>query len=209
MYEILVKLLPVFLFFGLGIVLKRIQFANNDNADFLLRLVFFVTLPALVLLRLSQTPITLDKLYLPLINIVINLSCMVAMLIMSRFAQVQRKTLGTMLVGSMITNNVFMFPFIMVGFGNSGFVDLKLVSITILIRVGIGLSVGAALAYVLGITGQTFAVVILCSAAPVGFMALTFASIAKLDKAFASKLVSASILLGIIYVPILMFLLGV
>ncbi|MCK5099066.1 MAG: AEC family transporter [Desulfobacteraceae bacterium] len=300
MHEILIKLLPIFLFFSLGILLKKIHFADTGNAEFLLRLVFFVTLPALVLLRLSQTPITPDKLYLPLINIAINLSCLALALFMSRFIQIRRKTMGTMLVSTMISNNVFMFPFIMAGFGNSGFTDavlfdfgnglttatityllalkygsesprsntmiikmiqsplfwafvvaismslfsvdlpeylgrfcedvgqmtsplilialgiffrpqftnLKLVSITILIRVGLGLTVGAGLASALGLSGQTFAVALLCSAAPVGFMTLTFASIADLDKTFASQVVSASILLGIIYVPILMFLLG-
>ena len=300
MYEILIKLLPVFLFFSLGILLNKTHFADTDNAEFLLRLVFFVTLPALVLLRLSQTLITLDKIYLPLINIAINLSCLAVTLFMTRFTQIPRKTMGTMLLSTMITNNVFIFPFIMVGFGSSGFTDavlfdfgnglttvtiayllalkygsespqpntmiikmvrsplfwaflvaismslfsldlpeylggflegvgqmtsplilialgiffrpqfanLKLISLTILIRVGLGLTVGAGLASALGLTGQTFAVVLLCSAAPVGFMALTFSSIADLDKTFASQVVSASLLLGIIYVPILMFFLG-
>lgn len=55
-------------------------------------------------------------------------------------------------------------------------------------------------------TGQTLLVVILCSAAPVGFMALTFASIADLDRPFASKTVSLSILLGLIYIPVMIFM---
>lgn len=300
MYEILIKLLPIFLFFGLGMLLQRIRVADMDNADFLLRLVFFVTLPALVLLRLSQTPITLDKLYLPGINIVINLSCMGAMLFLGKFLNLPGKTMGAMLVGAMIANNVFMFPFIMAGFGTPGFIDavmfdfgnglttatiayllalkygsdsgrsadmilrmiqsplfwsfawaifmssfslglpqgvclflkglgdmtsplilislgiffrpgfanLKLVSLTLLVRIGLGFAIGAVLATALGLKDHTLAVVMLCSASPVGFMALTFASIARLDKAFASQAVSASILLGMIYVPILMFFLG-
>lgn len=61
MSAILAKLSPIFLFFALGIFLKRVKLADTENADFLLRLVFFVTLPALVLLRLSQTAITVDK----------------------------------------------------------------------------------------------------------------------------------------------------
>jgi hypothetical protein len=217
-----------------------------------------------------------------------------------RVAQIPRKTLGAMLVCTMIANNVFMFPFIMAGFGDAGFADavlfdfgnglttatitylmafkygatpvrstamvikliqsplfwafmlaiglslfslglpnylvpfleqvgqmtsplilialgiffrpqfadLKLVSLTIFIRVGLGLAIGVGLATALGITGQTFSVVLICSSAPVGFMALTFSSIAHLDKAFTSKVVSISILLGILYVPVLMFLVG-
>lgn len=301
MSAIFVKLSPIFLFFLLGIFLNRVRFADADNADFLLKLVFFVTLPALVLLRLSQTPITVDKLYLPLINIIINVCCMAVTLAVARFTRLERKTVGAMLVSTMIANNVFMFPFIMAGFGGTGFADavlfdfgnglttatitylvafrygseqagrstammhklvqsplfwtfmvaiamsvfsiglpaflsqflngvgqmtsplilialgiffrpqftgLKLVSFTILIRVGFGLAVGVGLARALGLHGQTFAVVALCSAAPVGFMALTFASIAQLDRAFASRVVSVSILLGVIYVPILMYVVG-
>lgn len=297
---ILIKLLPLFLFFALGILLKKVRFADTDNADFILRLIFFVTLPSLVLLRLSQTVITWDKAYLPIIGIVINLCCMSVTLLIARFTQIPRKTMGAMLVSTMIANNTFMFPFIMAGFGASGFADavlidfgnglttstivyimafkygseahrsstmiiklvrsplfwafvigivlslfslklplyvgvflegigemtspmilialgiffqpkfirLKLVSLTILIRVGFGLAVGVGLAYVLGLSGQTFIVVALCSSAPVGFMALTFTSIARLDKEFASNVVSISIILGLIYVPFLMFFLG-
>jgi predicted permease len=301
MNTIFVKLSPIFLFFVLGIFLNKIRFADADKADFLLRLVFFVTLPALVLLRLSQTPITVDKIYLPLINIAINLCCMAVTLVVARFTHIERKTMGAMLVSTMIANNVFMFPFIMAGFGSAGFADavlfdfgnglttatitylvafrygseqtgrattmilrlvqsplfwafiiaigmsflsiglpaflsqfldgigqmtsplilialgiffrpqfanFKLVSLTISIRVGLGLAVGIGLARALGLHGQTFAVVALCSAAPVGFMALTFAAIAQLDKAFASRIVSVSILLGVIYVPILMYFVG-
>ncbi|WP_300456996.1 AEC family transporter [Desulfobacula sp.] len=300
MQEILIKLSPIFLLFGLGIVLRKVRFVDTVDAEFLLRLVFFVTLPALVLLRLSQTPLTWDKIYLPLINIAINLCCMAATLMVPRFAEIPRKTLGAMLVSTMIANNVFMFPFIMVGFGDAGFADavlfdfgnglttatitylmafkygatpvrstammiklmqsplfwafaiaigmslfslglpnylapflenvgqmtsplilialgiffrpqfadLKLVSLTIFIRVGLGLAVGVGLATLLGLTGQTFSVVLICSAAPVGFMALTFSAIAQLDKEFTSKVVSISILLGILYVPLLMFLVG-
>jgi predicted permease len=300
MLDVIIKLLPIFLFFFLGIFLSKVRFANGENADFLLRLVFFVTLPALVLLKLPQTFLGPDKLFLPLITIAVNLACMAVTLLVSRFGGIQPRTMGAMLVSTMIANNVFMFPFILAGFGGQGFADAVLldfgnglttatvtylvafkygseradatmmlvrlirsplfwafviaigmnvlavespdaikrfleevgqmtsplilialgilfqpriaglprVGLTIAIRVGVGLAVGTGLALVLGISGQTFAVVALCSAAPVGFMALTFSSIAQLDKDFASKVVSVSILLGVIYVPILMSLLG-
>ncbi len=300
MSDILMKLVPVFLFFGLGVGLKRTRFADESNGEFLLKLVFFVTLPCLVLLSLSGTVFTPDKLYLPLANILINLSCMTVTLLAGKFQNVPDRTLGSMLTATMITNNAFMFPFIIAGFGNSGFADavlfdfgnglttatityllalkygsgqgrmstmllklcksplswafasgiglsmvsielpgplvlfldsigrmtsplilmalgiffqprfsdLKLVSLTILIRAGIGICFGLALSAAFGFTGNTYGVVALCSAAPVGFMTLTFAAIAGLDKEFASKTVSLSILLGILYVPVLMFWFG-
>lgn len=300
MLEIFINLSPIFLFFCLGILLKKSKFATIDHADFLLKFIFFVSLPALVLLTLSQTPITADKIYLPLINIAINLSCMLVSFLVFKPISVPTKTMGSILACTMIANNVFMFPFIIVGFGPSGFADavlfdfgnglttatityliafrygshrmpagamifkllrsplfwafalavfinyfsislpgpvsqflegigqmtsplilialgiffspdfsgFKLISLTVLIRVGTGLAVGSALAVALGLEGQTLAVVLLCSAAPVGFMALTFSSIAQLDKDLAAKTVSLSILLGVIYVPLLMFWIG-
>jgi predicted Na+-dependent transporter len=42
----------------------------------------------------------------------------------------------------------------------------------------------------------------------VGYNTLTFSSLAKLDVEFASSLVSVSVLLGLIYTPILILLLG-
>lgn len=300
MLDIFMNLSPVFLFLCLGILLKKIKFATIDHADFLLKFIFFVSLPALVLLTLSQTLITIDKICLPLINIAINLSCMLVSFLVFKPITVPEKTMGSILACTMIANNVFMFPFIIAGFGRTGFADavlfdfgnglttatitylmafrygshsmpagamiskllrsplfwafalaifincfslslpgpaklflegigqmtsplilialgilfspdfsgIKLVSLTVLIRVGTGLAVGSLLAVVLGLSGQTLAVVLLCSAAPVGFMALTFSSIAQLDKDFAAKTVSLSILLGVIYVPLLMFWIG-
>ena len=301
MYEILVKLSPVFLFFLLGILLKKIRFADTDQADFLLRFVFFISLPALVLLNLSKMPLSADKIYLPFINAAVNLACMGITIFSLKPLNIPARTLGAILMCTMIANNVFMFPFILAGFGSAGFTDavlfdfgnglttatvtyltafrygpdsvramtmliklvrsplfwsfviaivmnllsvpmpepftmflngagqmtsplilialgiffqpqfsdLKLVSFTILLRSGAGLAVGAGLARLAGISGQTLSVIMLCSAAPVGFMALTFSSLAGLDRAFASKTVSLSILLGVIYVPILMYLFGV
>lgn len=121
MQAVIVKLIPIFLFFGLGILLKRIRFAVVDKADFLLKFVFFVTLPALVLLNLSRTPMTRDEISLPFIFITIDLFCMLFTLFLSRFLSLDKKTLGSMLLGTMMVNSVFMFPFIIAGFGDAGF----------------------------------------------------------------------------------------
>lgn len=297
MIDILLTLSPIFLYFGLGMLLKRLNFASADQGDFLLKFVFFITLPALVVLKLSQTPITMDKIYLPFICFAINLSCGLVSFLIFKPARIPDKTMGSILSCTMIANSVFMFPFILTGFGSSGFADsvlfdfgnglsmstityliafkygskdigikdmirklsqsvlfwafmlaivlncfsvtlpqpacrflegiglmtsplmlialgiffkldfsgIGLVSLTVLIRLGTGLIVGSTLAFALGLSGQTLTVVLLCSAAPVGFMALTYSSIAHLDRSFASRTVSFSILLGIIYVPVLMY----
>jgi hypothetical protein len=80
-----------------------------------------------------------------------------------------------------------------------------MLSLTLAIRVGAGLCLGILIASLLGLQGLPFIVVTLCAAAPVGFNALTYASLAKLDTELASNAVSISILLGVIYIPLLMY----
>jgi predicted permease len=84
---------------------------------------------------------------------------------------------------------------------------LRLVGLALTIRMGLGFLFGLAFAAVVGLEGDTFAVVALCSAAPIGFMALTFTSMAKLDMELTTNAVSLSILLGLVYIPLLVLLL--
>jgi predicted permease len=61
---------------------------------------------------------------------------------------------------------------------------------------------------VLGLEGTTYSVIVLCSAAPIGFNALTYSSLAKLDVDLSASAVSVSILAGLFYIPLLILLLG-
>jgi len=70
-----------------------------------------------------------------------------------------------------------------------------------------GLALGLALSWVFGLEGIVRDIVIICSSAPVGYNTLVLSSLENLDKDFAASLVSISLILGIIYVPLLMFVL--
>jgi len=299
MLDIYIKLLPVFGYFGFGIALKYFNLAHHRHGDFLLKFMFFGTLPILVLVKLTQAQLNMDKLYLPFMNIGINLGCVSVMILATRLMQIERGTLGVMLVSSLILNNIFLFPFILTVFGDQAFADLvifdignaitavtlayvvafsygsenlklvtiflnvlklpavwalivavtlnlhsihlpdrtidllepvglltsplilislgiyftprikkiNLVAITVFIRMFIGLIIGVTIATVFDLHGSGYKVVVLCSAAPIGFNALTFSSLAKLDVGFAASVVSTSILLALITVPVLMYFL--
>jgi predicted permease len=71
-----------------------------------------------------------------------------------------------------------------------------------------GLMLGFILVKLFDLEGLSKAVVLLGAAAPVGYNTLTFSSMENLDKEFAANLVSFSILTGIIFIPILIFLIG-
>ena len=82
----------------------------------------------------------------------------------------------------------------------------KLVSLTIFIRMALGLGMGIVMATLMKLEGTTFSVVCLCAAGPIGFMSLTYASLARLNWDFSSSALSMSIFVGVLYIPMLMCL---
>jgi len=300
MLTILLQLLPIFTYFGLGMLIKRLGVAERAHGEFLLRFVFFVTLPLLILTSVPNLNFTASKALLPLINITVNLVCMGLAWLAIRARKLDRRTAGTMLVNTGIVNNSFMFPFILAVYGQAGFADavlfdfgnallmatfvyaqafkyggepgggwtmlvrimksplvwslflsvalalsgaalpalvltiitplaqmtaplilialgtffsLKIANLPVAlaiagIRLGGGLIAGLLLATLLGLEGTTYAVIVLCCAAPIGFNALTYSSLAKLDTELSASAVSLSILAGLLYIPVLMLLLG-
>lgn len=65
-----------------------------------------------------------------------------------------------------------------------------------------GLLAGIVVVLLLGFDGDTRTIVLLAAASPIGFTALTLASMASLDAAAAARAVSASLLVGIVVAPI-------
>ena len=80
--------------------------------------------------------------------------------------------------------------------------DVQLVTTTVALRTVGGLVVGLLLSALFGFSGETRLVVIIGAASPIGFTALTFASLAELDSDLAARAVSASLLIGIFAVPL-------
>jgi len=298
MTGIILELLPIFAFFAIGLLLKGAGMAERSHGDFLLRMVFFVTLPLLILITLPHAQLSAGKAVLPLANVVVNLSCLAAVLLALRLRSLPRATKGSMVMNAMTSNNAFVFPFVLSIYGESGFADaiiydfgnvimvatityitafkysdeahdnltmlkrlvkspllwalgtgvvlsvtgtalpeavsrvatplahmtsplilialgiffslslrhMKLVGIALLIRMVLGLAFGLGFATLVGLEGQTFAVIALCSAAPIGFTALTFTSMARLDMELTTAAVSLSILIGMFYIPLLILL---
>lgn len=100
-------------------------------------------------------------------------------------------------------------PLILIALGIHFALDLRrmrLVGLALFVRMGLGFVFGLGFGWVVGLEGQELAVVALCSGAPIGFTALTFSSMAKLDMDLTTSAVSISILVGLFYVPLLMLL---
>ena len=299
MNEFFLKIIPVILIFFLGIFLKRIKVLKNTDSEMLLRLVLYVCLPALTIVSTQKVNLVWKLLYIPFIPIIIVAFTYFLSLLISRRLPIDRQTKGTFLVGSMIMNTAFVFPFVLSAFGEEGFayatifqfgtglsiftfiyyialkhspsssngISLKKflllppiwaltigiilnlsglglpsllenffellglptiplvmlslgvyfhpqaknigrLSLVFTIRIVGGLLVSLLLTSLLHISGMVRTVIVLCSAAPVGYNTLVFSTLENLDKEFAANLVSISLILGMVYIPLLVFLLG-
>jgi predicted permease len=81
------------------------------------------------------------------------------------------------------------------------------VFVAIALRIVLGFALAALFVQVLGLTGMTRAVVLLASAAPIGFSVLVIANRESLDRELAASAASLSALLALVYVPLGLWLL--
>ena len=84
--------------------------------------------------------------------------------------------------------------------------DRQLVAVLAL-RVGLGLVLAVVLAQLLGIAAEYRALVIFAGAAPIGFSAVAMSQRESLDVEFTGAATAVSILLALIYLPLLLMLL--
>jgi len=298
---LLAKLLPIFVYFFIGVMLRKSQIAGAPQGVFMTKMVFYITMPALILLTVSNTPMTGERWVLPLANLFVDLACFAIAWAYARWRGITGIKAGCLVIGSSLVNSVFMFPFILAFFGEAGVAEgllfdfgnvialatvvygaafrysgqtidtvqtiVKVLSspvvfalilaivvsvagwqipavvvnvlrplgnmTTPILLIGLGLMfaikpehysllpVGVVIRYVggfvsavfiakvLGFSGDTFAIVVLMGTAPIGFMSVTLASIAKLDVEFATSMGSASVVLGLVVIPLLVWGLGV
>ncbi|MBT6994389.1 MAG: AEC family transporter [Candidatus Cloacimonetes bacterium] len=293
------KITPIILIFILGVFLRKIRIFGKENAELLLKLVFYVTLPALTFISVSKIQLTPNLFFLPLIAVAVVFIVYGISFMIGKKMNLLPPTLGTFLVGSMIMNTGFSYPFLEAAYGKTGLAtslifdlgnsfliftfiyfiavkygsnsgkkiqlkkflllppiwglvfgitfnllkiplpmfvnnflnqigmptallimlslgiyfspkicNIRKICLVIFLRMGIGLILGILFTLILKLDGLNAVIVIICSAAPVGYNTLVFSSMEKLDKDFAASLVSFSILIGIFWLPALILLLS-
>ena len=117
MTDLFNTILPLILVFILGQACKRFGIFSKENADLFLKLFFYLALPSMILLSIPQVPLTRDLLFLPLIPLVMFWINLAIALISRRFFELDNQTLGVFLVGSIILNGAFAFPFVYMVYG--------------------------------------------------------------------------------------------
>ncbi len=83
----------------------------------------------------------------------------------------------------------------------------RLAPTAVLLRVGLGLLLGVLAVHWFDLTGVTRQVVLLGCAAPIGFNVVVIANREHLDRELAASAASLSVLLGLVYVPLALWLL--
>lgn len=299
MTALVLKVAPVLLIFVLGIILKKVRMFTEENADTFLKLVFYVSLPASILVSITNTKLSLEFIFLPVSAIGIIAVSYVVARITGDWFKLPRPGFGVFLVGSMIINTALTFPFFLAVYGEQGFaratlfdfgnglmaltlayfvavkygsdngqagniirkflgstplwalfialtlnvtgvtlpevvaellkllgstliplymislgirfnlrvVNLKALVSVIAIRMLLGVLLGFIFVSLFRLEGLNRMVVLVGSSAPVGLTTLTFATMEKLDTEFAASLVSVSLMIGIMVMPLLLLIL--
>ncbi len=301
MDEIVFKILPPIIVFFIGYLLKNLNILKREDGDLLLKLVFYVAAPSLILTSLSTVELNSNLFLLVLAGPFIVLSTYGISLLVLRILKLNQQQKGVFLIASMIMNTGFLIPFVLATFDQTaiamflffdaiggifaytfiysvainhgtGIKNVKhirqklllspsiwavviallmnivnlsfppfiqstltltggLLSPLIMLSLGIyftvkvfklrcslfavalrmfvGLSLGLLFCYVFQLDGAIRTVILFASAAPVGFNTLTFSSLEHLDKEFAASIISLSLLIALLFIPLLLILLKV
>ncbi len=120
MHILLSKILPILFIFFLGVLLKRIRLFKKEDGDKFLALVFNVSLPALILLSVSQINLSFDFIFLPICAALIIFGTYAFALMASKFFHFDKKSYAVFLIGSTIINTGFTLPFFIAAYGKEG-----------------------------------------------------------------------------------------
>ena len=301
MNPFIAKILPIIAFFFLGIFFKYLKIFSLNDGHFLLKLVFYLFLPALAFISMIETDISSSFMiipFLPIIPIAINF---IFVTIFLRFFPQPKITAGVIYCAALIMNTGFTLPFfeaaysmegfsraIMFDIGNSFIIytfiyfiavkhgnnqkisksqilkkflympplwglliglivnlqnikvsqpfldffeyaskptipvimlalgllfhprlqNLPKALIIIAIRMIGGLLTGYAITLIIPLDALSQKIIIASCAAPVGYNTLVFAALENLDEQFGATIVSTSILIGIIYIPLIFLLIN-
>ena len=77
---------------------------------------------------------------------------------------------------------------------------------SLLIRIGLGIIIGFIIVNFFNLHGIDRSTLLLLAAAPIGFNTVTFASLENLDEEYAASIVSIGLFVGLILMPLLIFL---
>ena len=120
MSAIFIKIAPVLLTFALGVLLRRTGIFNKAAADQFLKLFFYVAAPALFLRSVPHLDLSLELIAIPVSAALIDFGVYWLAWMIGRRMQLPTKTLGAFIIGAVIMNTGFLYPFALSVYGPQG-----------------------------------------------------------------------------------------
>lgn len=87
---------------------------------------------------------------------------------------------------------------------NFKFPNWKLMSLTVFLRMGVGYLIGLLIVFLTGLQGLDRLIISVGSSVPIGMVPLVYAASEGLDTEFAAACISSSIIVGVIFTPLLL-----
>ncbi|MFW9906216.1 MAG: AEC family transporter, partial [Candidatus Thorarchaeota archaeon] len=121
MSDIFPIIFSIIVLFILGVLLRATNLLKQKDADILLKIVFYVSLPALILNTIPAVVINLNFFFLPIISSIIIITTFLVSSIVVKFQTFEEETKGVFIIGTMIMNLGFNVPFVLGAYGLEGF----------------------------------------------------------------------------------------
>lgn len=123
---ILEKLLPIFLFFTIGYILKMMDILKKEEASVLLKLVFYLLSPAVIILSVSGMKLERELLLYPISALCIHGIMIPTGLFLSKLIKLNENERKVFRGATLIMNMTFILPFFIVFFGEKNLYLLSL-----------------------------------------------------------------------------------
>lgn len=123
---ILEKLLPIFLFFTIGYILKIMDILKKEEASVLLKLVFYLLSPAVIILSVSGMKLERELLLYPISALCIHAIMIPTGLFLSKLIKLNDDERKVFRGATLIMNMTFILPFFIVFFGEKNLYLLSL-----------------------------------------------------------------------------------
>ena len=120
------KLLPIILFFIIGYVLKILKILSKEEASVLLKLIFYLTSPAIIILSVSSMKISKTLIYYPISAIFIHCIMFFLGFFISKLINLSKDERKIFRGGILIMNMTFILPFFIMFFGEKNIYLLSL-----------------------------------------------------------------------------------
>ena len=111
------KLLPIFLFFIIGYALQAFKLLKRDDALVLIKLVFYLMSPAVIIISVSQMKFSPTLIYYPISAICIHICMFTIGKIIMHFKKLPPNEEKIFRGATLIMNMTFILPFFIVFFG--------------------------------------------------------------------------------------------